>query len=120
MKVAITSSGTTLEDSFDTRFGRAANFIVYDTDANTWECHSNSQNYEAAKGAGIQAGQTIQRLGAAALITGNVGPKAFKVLNAGGIKVYSASVSNAKEAIAAFAKNELTEVKEANVEGHWV
>jgi predicted Fe-Mo cluster-binding NifX family protein len=120
MKVAITSSGTTLEAAFDTRFGRAANFIIYDTDNNTWESHSNSQNYEAVQGAGIQAAQTVKRLGASVLITGHVGPKAFKVLNANNVKIFAASVPDAKDAIAAYKKGELSEIDTANVEGHWV
>lgn len=120
MKVAVTAGGTGLEDCFDTRFGRAAYFIVYDLDCDSWECHANTQNLEAAQGAGIQAAQTIQRLGASVLITGHVGPKAFKVLDANGIKVYAAAAVTAQEAINAYNEGLLSPMAAPDVEGHWV
>jgi len=120
MRIAITAGGKGLSERFDSRFGRAAYFIICDTDSGAWEAHSNVQNFEAAQGAGIQAAQTIQRLGAAALVTGHVGPKAFKVLQAGGVKVFSAKAETAAEALAAFRRGELTELTSPDVEGHWV
>lgn len=120
MKVAFTAAGTGLEDRFDTRFGRAANFIVYDLENGSWECHGNAQNLEAAQGAGIQAAQNIQRLGAAALITGNVGPKAFKVLDASGVKVFTATAQTVREALDAYKNGLLSPLTAPNVEGHWV
>ncbi len=120
MKIVITAGGTGLDDRFDTRFGRAAYFIIYDLDSGSWECHANTQNLEAAQGAGIQAAQTVHRLGASALITGHVGPKAFKVLDANGIKIYSATANTVQEAIDAYNGGLLTELAAPDVEGHWV
>jgi predicted Fe-Mo cluster-binding NifX family protein len=120
MKIAVTASGTGPEDRFDTRFGRAAYFMVYDLDRDSWECHANTQNLEAAQGAGIQAAQTIKRLGASALITGHVGPKAFKVLDANGIKIYSSTAATPQEAVNAFNDGLLSHMAAPDVEGHWV
>ncbi len=86
MKIAITAHGQDREAKVDSRFGRADYFILYDQENDTWDCLSNTQNLEAAHGAGIQAGQTLLRSGAGVLVTGNVGPKAFKVLAAGKVK----------------------------------
>ncbi|MDR7867767.1 MAG: NifB/NifX family molybdenum-iron cluster-binding protein [Sporomusaceae bacterium] len=120
MKIAVTASGTELSDRFDTRFGRAANFIVYDLESEQWECHTNKQNYDAVQGAGIQAAQTVSRLGVSALVTGHVGPKAFKVLQASGIKAFAAEAVTAMDALGAFRRGELTEMTGPDVEGHWL
>jgi len=119
MKVIITSYGADCSDKVDPRFGRAAYFMVYDDQENTWESVCNQQNLEAAKGAGIQAAENVRKLEGDILITGNVGPKAFKVLNANGIKVLSASEFAVREAYEAFKEGKLVELTNANVEGHW-
>lgn len=119
MKIAVTASGTGLSSRVDPRFGRCRTFIVVDTETNGFAAHDNAQNLNAAQGAGIQAGETIARLGATAVISGNVGPKAFRILNAAGIKVYLAGEGTVAEAIAKFKAGELKEATQANVEGHW-
>jgi predicted Fe-Mo cluster-binding NifX family protein len=58
-------------------------------------------------------------LGAQAVVTGNVGPKAFRILNAAGIKVYLSAEGTVAEAIRKFKAGELKETTVANVEGHW-
>ncbi len=120
MKVAVTAGGPGMGDRFDTRFGRAAYFIVCDLDNDSCECHPNTQNLEAAQGAGIQAAQSIQRLGATALITGHVGPKAFKVLDASGIKIFSAAAETVGEALNAYNSGQLSPLAAPDVEGHWI
>jgi Uncharacterized conserved protein len=120
MKIAVTAGGTGLEDCFDTRFGRAAYFIVYDLDNDSWESHANTQNLEAAQGAGIQAAQTVQRLGVSAVITGHVGPKAYKVLDANGTKIFMATARTVKDAVTAYKNGSLSLLAVPDVEGHWV
>jgi predicted Fe-Mo cluster-binding NifX family protein len=119
MKIAISATGRELSSSVDPRFGRAKYFLVVDTDTNETVAHDNAQNLNAALGAGIQAGETVVRLGAIAVVTGNVGPKAFRVLNAAGIKVYLGSAMTVEEAVVKFKAGELPEVSAATVEGHW-
>ncbi len=106
--------------ALDPSFGRAKNFIVYDLQTQDFTLISNTQNLNAAQGAGIQAAQTIAKAGAAALITGHCGPKAFRVLEAAGVKVYNTDVPTIAEALARYKAGELTEANAANVEGHWV
>ncbi|BAF58763.1 MAG: NifB/NifX family molybdenum-iron cluster-binding protein [Pelotomaculum sp.] len=120
MKVAITSQGESLESMLDQRFGRCGWFVVADTEEGNWEAVSNEQNLSSAQGAGIQSAETVCRCGAEAVITGHVGPKAFKVLNAAGIKVYCCTGGTVAEALEKFKKGELKETLEANVEGHWI
>jgi predicted Fe-Mo cluster-binding NifX family protein len=77
-------------------------------------------NLNAVQGAGIQTGQNIANLGVEAVITGNVGPNAFKTLNAAGIEIFLAEAQTVQEAIDLFKARKLKEVDKANVEGHWI
>jgi predicted Fe-Mo cluster-binding NifX family protein len=119
MKIAITSKGKDLDAEVDPRFGRAQYIIVYDTDAGTFSALDNSANIDAARGAGVQAGQNVAQTGAGALITGNCGPKAFNVLNSAGVKVYIGAQGTVREAIRGFKAGSLTPADAPNVEGHW-
>ncbi len=120
MKVAISSSGSTLDAGIDPRFGRAANFIIYDTDTKDYKVVENSQNLHARQGAGIQAGQTVASSGAKAVLTGNCGPKAFSVLAQAGIQVYVKVTGTVQEAIDSLVAGDLESTDSANVEGHWM
>ena len=119
MKVAITSQGKDLNSVADPRFGRAKCFIVVDTETGDFTSHDNSQNLNAVQGAGIQAGRNVIDLGVEAVITGNVGPKAFATLQAGGVKIYVGAAGSVADAIEKFKAGELDCVSKANVEGHW-
>jgi len=119
MKIVITTQGDSSDSQMDPRFGRAQNFLVYDTETDAYSSVSNTQNLQAPQGAGIQAGRAVTEAGAQAVLTGNCGPKAFRVLNEAGIKVYVGVTGTAREAVEAFKKGELTEATSANVEGHW-
>ena len=119
MKIAVTSQGKDLGSPVDPRFGRARYFIVVDTETGEFSVHDNAQNVNAAQGAGIQAGRTVVELGVKALITGNVGPKAFATLQAANIKVYPTASGTVKEAVEKFKAGELHPADGANVEGHW-
>ena len=120
MKVAITSQGSDLSSPVDPRFGRAKSFIVVDTETHAFEAHDNTQNLNAAQGAGVQAGRTVAELGAEAVVTGHVGPKAFATLQAAGVKIYIGAQGSVKEALEQFKAGQLSCVDQANVEGHWV
>ena len=120
MKLAITSEGEDLSSAVDPRFGRAKYFIVLDTETGDYAAHNNAQNLNAVQGAGIQAGRNVADLGVEAVLTGNVGPKAFSVLQAAGVKVYIGAAGTVAEAVEKFKAGELKPVSEANVEGHWI
>ena len=119
MKIAITTQGKELSSNVDPRFGRAKYFIVYDTETKQPSCHDNSQNLNAAQGAGIQAARKVVELGCDVLITGNVGPKAFSALKAGEIEVRIGAAGTVQEAIDKYGRNELELATEPNVAGHW-
>jgi len=120
LKIAFTTSGETLDSHLDSRFGRAARFLIYDLEENTFEVIDNQQNLNAAQGAGIQAAETISRTGATCLVTGHCGPKALRVLSAADIKVYNSSEPSVAAALAAFKDGILRLAESADVEDHWV
>ena len=119
MKVVVTSQGPGLDSPVDPRFGRAKNFILVDLETGEFSVHDNTQNLNAAQGAGIQAGRTVVDLGVAAVITGNVGPKAFTTLQAGNVEVYPGASGTVREAVEKFKAGQLKGAEKANVEGHW-
>lgn len=107
MKVAITSQGEKMDSMVDERFGRARWFIVVDTETGEYQAVSNEQNLNASHGAGIQAAENVCRYGVEAVITGHCGPKAFRALNAAGIKIFTGAKGTVSETLDKFKKGEL-------------
>lgn len=119
MKIAFSTSGNDLNAPLDTRFGRAAKFLVYDTETQKVDIVDNSQNLAAAQGAGVQSAQNVASAGAQALVSGHCGPKAFRVLDAADIAVYTSDVATVSEALALFQSEKLKRLTAADVGGHW-
>jgi len=119
MKIAVTTSGNDLTASVDSRFGRSPKYLVYDLETNAFSVIDNTPNLNAVQGAGIQAAETVVRSGARALVTGHCGPKAFRVLSAAGVKIYTAGNLTVAEAIERFRNGTLPESSSSDVEGHW-
>ena len=119
MKIAFSTSGDSLDAPLDSRFGRAPKFLVYDLDAESFEIVDNEQNLNAAQGAGIQSAQTVARTGASAIVTGHCGPKAFRVLKAASVKIFTVEARTVAAALALYREGSLTEADDADVEGHW-
>ena len=49
MKIAISSQGENLNSMVDPRFGRAAQFVLFDTETASYETISNVQGIDAAQ-----------------------------------------------------------------------
>jgi predicted Fe-Mo cluster-binding NifX family protein len=119
MKIGISAQGGDLDALVDQRFGRARWLIVYDIETDDWQAVDNQENVNASGGAGVQAGTTVANLGAGAVITGNVGPNAHRVLAAGGIVVHQVGGGvTVRDALAAFRRGELATVEAPTVSGH--
>jgi predicted Fe-Mo cluster-binding NifX family protein len=119
MKVAVTAQEREFSSPMDLRFGRARWIHVVDTETGAHEVHDNTVHLNLPQGAGIQTGQTVVHLGVEAVITGNVGPNAFRTLNVARIRVFRAAQQTVEQAVTAFQEGQLQEVSQANVEGHW-
>ena len=99
MKIAVTSTGPTLEDNVEARFGRCPYFLIIDTETMQYESIENP-NIAIGGGAGIQSAQLMSEKGVTTVLTGNCGPNAFSVFGQAGIQVVvgvSGPVGNAVE-----------------------
>ena len=114
MKIVVSAKGNAPESEVDARFGRAACFLVFDTERGAWQSAGNVPAQSAAHGAGIQSAETVCRLGANIVISGHVGPKAFAVLKAAGVRMYRGDARTAQEAVEAFQRNQLPELHDSN------
>ncbi|MEJ2078944.1 MAG: NifB/NifX family molybdenum-iron cluster-binding protein [Acidobacteriota bacterium] len=119
MKIAFTSSGKSLSAPLEGRFGRAPKIIVFDTETESTEVLDNRAGTEAAQGAGTQTAEKLARLGAERVVTGHCGPKAFRVLQAAGIQVFTSESTTVAEALHALQSGRLTALQAADVEGPW-
>ena len=82
MKIAISAEGPTLQDIVDPRFGRAAGFVIYDTETKAFEYIDNGAAQAAAQGAGLMAVETVVEAGVKVVLSGYIGPKALEALQA--------------------------------------
>jgi predicted Fe-Mo cluster-binding NifX family protein len=119
MILVISATGTSLDSPVDPRFGRAQKFIAYDTDTGSFTPHDNTLNLNAVQGAGIQSAMTVIDLGGEAVLTGNVGPKAFSALEVARIDIYIGANGTVKQAVEAYRDGLLVKAEGASVKGHW-
>jgi len=118
MRVAISSNGTSLDSNVDPRFGRCPYYIIYDTETDSSE-HIENESRQAMGGAGIQASQFLVNKKVEAVIAGNIGPNAYRVLSAAPIKIYSGVTGTVKDVIEKLKKDELKETLAPNVQSHF-
>lgn len=118
MKIGVSASAASLDSKVDARFGRCPYFVIVDSETMGYTVVTNDST-NAAHGAGIQAAQTVANQGVEVVITGNVGPNAFNVLNAAGIKVVTGGTGTIKEAVTKYNNGELQEVTNPTVGGHF-
>jgi predicted Fe-Mo cluster-binding NifX family protein len=86
MKIAITSTGSSLDSSVSERFGRCAYFVLYDDQTKNTKAIVNSAE-NADHGAGPRAAQLVVGEDAEVVITGAVGGNAGEVLKKAGIRI---------------------------------
>jgi predicted Fe-Mo cluster-binding NifX family protein len=119
MYIALSSKGNTLDSEMDPRFGRAGFFLLVDPETMEIKVIENKQNLQLPQGAGIQAAQIVVEQGARTVLTGNCGPKAFKVLQAAGVNVGIGVSGTVKEAVNQYKQGKVSFTQAPNVEGHW-
>ena len=80
MKVAITSTGNSIESKIDQRFGRCSYFVIYDTNNKGIEFLPNP-NKEAQEGAGPASVQLVASKNVQKIISGEFGIKIKSLLD---------------------------------------
>ncbi len=98
MKVAVSAKGQTLDAEIDPRFGRCQYLIFIDTESMEYEAHNNADS-SAGSGAGIATAQVVANRGVQAVLTGNIGPNAHRVLAEAGIETMTGVSGTIKEAV---------------------
>jgi predicted Fe-Mo cluster-binding NifX family protein len=117
MKIAVSSTGDSIDSNIDPRFGRCYNFIIVDTDSMQIEVIRNISSI-SAHGAGIGAAQKVVAQNVEAVITGHVGPNAYTALSKTGIKIYTGAKGTIKDAINQYEEGRLNEATNPTVAGH--
>jgi len=96
--ICATAQGPDLDSEVDPRFGRAPYFLIVDPDTMEFEVLTN-MHQDAGHGAGIQAAQWIATKNVRAVLTGQCGPKAQRVLEAAGIQIIQDVTGTVREAL---------------------
>jgi len=86
MKIAVTSTGGSMDAQVSEQFGRCQYFLIVDSDTMKFEAVSNLGE-QMNSGAGPKAAELIINNGAEVLLTGHVGDKAEEALKKSGIKI---------------------------------
>ena len=118
MRICVTAFSDKPDAGVDPRFGRCRYFIILDSETMSYEVVENA-GLNASGGAGIQAAQTIANKNVDVLITGNIGPNAFNVLSAAGIRTVTGASGTVKDVVERYKKGELRETNNATVGGHF-
>ena len=115
MKVAVTSTGSTLEDHVEARFGRSPYFLIVDTE--TMDCQAmGNPNAALGGGAGIQSARMMADKGVGHVLTGHCGPNAFRVFGQVGVSVIVGVTGCVREAVERFKAGEFVSACAACVE----
>ena len=118
MKMCFSASSDNLDANVDSRFGRCPYFVIVDSETMEFSAILNDST-NAAHGAGIQAAQTVVNMGVKVVITGNVGPNAFNVLSATGVKLVTGVSGSIREALEKYKSGQLKESNNPTVGGHF-
>jgi predicted Fe-Mo cluster-binding NifX family protein len=118
MKIVVTAQGKDLDAMVDPRFGRCGYFLFIDTESMNCEAVPNPAQ-QAGGGAGIQAGQLVVDRGVEAVITGNVGPNASRVLLGSDIKVYTGAAGTVRGVIEKLKEGKLSQASGPTVRDHF-
>jgi predicted Fe-Mo cluster-binding NifX family protein len=111
------SSGDGADARVDPRFGRAPYLVFADTVTGAYESQSNTAG-AGGHGVGTQVAQYVAQQNADVLVTGQVGPNAFRVLQAAGIAAYQCEGMSVADAVAALGRGELKPLDAPGPSGH--
>ncbi len=106
MKVCVTALGPKKDSEVDPRFGRCQYFVFLELQTREVEGVVNP-NIESSGGAGIQSAQLVASKGVDIVLTGHVGPNAFKTLSAAGVTIFTGVKGTVQEAVETYEAGKL-------------
>ncbi|ACB85986.1 NifB/NifX family molybdenum-iron cluster-binding protein [Natranaerobius thermophilus] len=108
--IAITAKGENAESPMDAyldqRFGRCEYFVLYRQNDDEVEILPNRAR-NSDSGAGVRAAQLIADQGVKVIITGKVGPKAMRALQASNVDVYTEATGTVRTALEEYQQGQL-------------
>ena len=114
MKIGISATGRTIEESdIDTTIHRCAFFLIIDTKTNSLKALINTIRGRPSE-IGAMVGQIVANEGIDAVITIDIGPRAFEMFERYGIKVYRAE-GKINDAIQQLEEGKLSEITKATI-----
>ena len=118
MHIAITlADNNGLESSISTIFGRCPFYMLIDPESKEFKIKENPAQ-SASGGAGVKASQWMIDNEVAAVISGNLGPKAHDVLSSANIPAFKFQGGSIEETLKAYNGKELESFFEPNVDAH--
>ena len=117
MKIAISARGPNSYSDVDERFGRAYWFLIYDDEDGSWMPIDNSANREKAKGAGSSTAEMLKEFGVEQVLTGETGPKAYRVLSQAGINICHGMVGVVRDVLEDWRNDSVEPARAANESG---
>ena len=107
MKIAIPVNDNSITSGVCGSFGRAAYFLIYDTNSKE-EVFLDNGAASSQGGAGIKAAQIIADQKVEALLTPRCGQKAADVLKPAGVKLYQTTGSSVQDTVNDFIEGKLS------------
>ena len=110
MKIAFATDGNNLEDKVALHFGRAKNFLIFDTEREIFEVFENPE----LKGKGLPP-DFLKRQNVDVVIVFSLGPRAFEKFKNYKIKVFKAIEGTILENLKKFEENKLKELSKEDI-----
>ena len=117
MKIAVSSQGEHLDAPASPVFGRCPTYLFIEPETMEFEAVPNPAMSQGG-GAGIQAAQFVVNQGAEAVLSGNLGPNAFDVLQAANVPGFLVSEGTVRQAVEAYKAGQLQPMGGPNVGAH--
>jgi len=117
LTIAITSCGPTPDSNVDERFGRAYWLLLFDEQGDHLNAIDNGINRNAPNGAGREAVATLVDYDVSILLTGETGPKAFRLLREARIDLYHGVSGSCLDTLQAWREGKLKRARSANDAG---
>ena len=114
MKIVISATGKDNESNIDETFHRCPFFLIIDTKTNSQKALINTAK-DSRREIGAMVGQIVANKGIDAVITINIGPRAFDIFETYGIKIYKAE-GKIKNAIQQYTKEKLSEITKPTID----
>ncbi|MFC1816153.1 NifB/NifX family molybdenum-iron cluster-binding protein [Thermodesulfobacteriota bacterium] len=96
-KIAVASTGPTLDDTVASRFGHSPYFLIIKTDNMEFEALPNT--HILGGGAGYRSAQLIVSRNVSVVLTSNCGPNPCRVFNPAGVQVITGISGQVREAV---------------------